>query len=203
MNAEDENINFTECVLLPVKEYSKLRELDKTKHIKTGTVHDIVSNNQLSDTMKLKLLNHVSLAKGQISTSVAPKKVDKRWEHLLPHFSDRSAAERIFQQIEQKTEHLNWNQNSLEIIVNNRNIDGTNIVKLIQYFLKETIVTSETDKPKAYKLFGNALIDIGVLPSWVKQPLKRSRRKRDETVSSPSNRRNVRRRATVGSWEEY
>ena len=203
MNIDNSKANFAECILLPSKEYSRLRELDKTKHVETKSVHDILSNDQISDNMKLKLVNHVNLSKKSTLVDTKPtKKYESRWENLLPHFSDHIAAGKILWEIEKNPEHLDWDTNSLKIAIDNKTIDGTNIVKLLQYFLNQTIVTSEKDKPKAYQEFGKALSYIGVPQSWVKQPLKRSNRTAKRRTDT-NTQRNVRSRTAATFWEEY
>ena len=62
---------------------------------------------------------------------------------------------------------VSWRPN-YEIVLNNQPISGSNIVELLQFLLKQKVVTRETDIPIASRDFYESLLQIVVPKSWIR-----------------------------------
>lgn len=184
--------DFSECVIVPIKLFSKCK-FEKSKT-------DILDHPVLHPDVKVKLF-HQKNKMGKVKHLEEQKTFSRDLSAYLDEFSvgKRPLAKSIFEYLVQNPNTISWNDD-FEISINDQYFPMSNVVKLVQYVLGEIIMTSERDKPQGADSFVRALNDIGVPKEWMKipQPKLRVRRRLIPAVTSPPNLRKRRSTQQLG-----
>lgn len=176
------NHSFKESVIIP---YTLFKQCQFDKSTLSSESQNILRDSKLPSDLKMKLY---SQSKALVPTNdpemeTSARGVDKETiddidyiAQLMP-LKDQPYVSSILSKIKSRPDEISWNDR-LEAKINGRLLIGSNIIDLLRFVMKNTIVTRATDIPTGARDFINKLYDIGVPKPWIKVtfPTKHQRR---------------------------
>ena len=85
----------------------------------------------------------------------------------------------ILEFIEKNKELVNFDKKTLEIRIDDQLYIGSNLIKILQYFMKQLVVTEEKDIPVgAVKLY-MTLHNLGLPKSWIKVKITSAQQRKE------------------------
>ncbi len=187
------NHSYKESVIIPYT-------LFKQCHFDTSENTEqekILRDTELPSDLKLKLYSQ--------SKALAPPKEleiekssdpgDKNYSdtdfivQLMPT-KDQPFVSSILSKIISRRDEISWND-KLEVAIGGKFFPDSNIIELLRFAMKNTVVTNHTDIPPGAREFVGKLYDIGVPKPWVKvsfrkRPAKRATKRKQPDYSSDS-----------------
>lgn len=175
--------SYVKAVLIPWEQFQRLTT------DKEPTITGAETSSLLPPDVQLKLMRQERLVnkhKHQPGAVISPavstfyptkKDVDPIVDSIPEKW--RPYGRSILLKILEHPQQISW-KNDYELVFNNQTQVNTNIVELLQFILKQKVVTSEEDIPQGAREFHDTLLQIGVPKSWLKVNLnqRRSQRKR-------------------------
>ena len=173
-------MSFRESVIIPYALFKKCQfgTPQKQEH------ETILQDPSLPSDVKMKLYSQAKA----INTAKPPQDNDTNSSQtnqnndityivqIMPE-KDQPFASSILSKIRSREDEISWND-KLELLIDGKLYRDSNIIELVRFVLKNLIVSSDTDIPKAAKEFVDKLQEIGVPKSWIKVSFPRRAPKR-------------------------
>ena len=194
--------SFKEAVIIPLSLFNKCKFGDTQEGILEGLPPDV----QMKLLQHDRLLNPKGNFKGSIprpfeikviedgekkTKMIESSKTPLNEEVIKGAVSDinKPFVQSILEVIKPRPNEISWND-KFEIILNGRLLPETNIIDLIQFFMKETVVTNDNrDVPlNAFEIY-EKLLELGIPKTWIKRKPRRSalRRGKRRLEEAPDN----------------
>jgi len=159
--------SFAKSVIIPLEIYNQKFQIPLTKQKSTekfNSADDILSSNLPSD-LKMKLFDKNKFEQktnrnklDDINREYTIKKNLKESIYELFQNDDKENLKEIFElYIDRNPYIIDWDRDTYEVILYERKLDNTNLVKILQY-----LFNPQGDKPRGTYQVYRTLIDLGV-----------------------------------------
>lgn len=176
-------MSFKQSVIIPYQTYKRCRFPHNARDV------EILTKTNLSKDTKMKLFNQEQLRKkkktphksitGNLSPDLVQPTLNK--DEILQNIGikHKPFASLILDIIKDNPTELSWKKETFEVILDGILLQGTNIIHILQYLMKNVTVTSESDIPKSVVDVYKKLLSFGIPTSWIKQkpPTRKSSRR--------------------------
>lgn len=180
-------MSFKESVIIPYTMFKRCQfgtTPQKQEH------ETILQDPSLPSDIKMKLYSQAkatNTAKSLQENDHSSTKTNQDHDHayivqVMPE-KDQPFASSILSKIDSREDEISWN-NKLELLIDGKQYPESNIIELLRFVLKNLIVSSDMDIPKAAKEFVDKLQEIGVPKSWIKVSFPRRAPKRTKVKHS-------------------
>lgn len=185
-------MSFKESIIIPYELFKKcnFQTPSPPQH------QEILKDMSLPSDLKMKLYSQSKALQQEKSPEIKETKPKHKPPddtdfivQLMPSKS-QPFANSILQKIKGRPDDIKWNDN-LEVTIGETFYAESNIVELLRFATKNTVVTSHTDIPIGGGEFLDKLFEIGVPRAWIKvsfrrKPPKRAAKRSQLDDSSPS-----------------
>ena len=187
-------MSFAESIIVPLSLF-KACQLDKTINVKDNERISILYNDKLPPDKKMLLYNQQ-----QIKSDKEPALPDNddtlnndiTFDDILVHINERYRPQlkSILEAIANNKDIISYDKN-YTLKINGKIIEDSNIIDILKYFTKNSIITKEDDIPNgAFILYDTLVNELNIPKSWIPMSLdkrRRSKRKRNQSNKKNSN----------------
>ena len=187
-------MTFQESIIIPLSLFKKC-QIEETIRANIGTSEQILQNPTLHSAEKIKLYNQAKLleqknrADAVISPEVSRRVSENETDTFLHGIPEKYKpyGKSIVEFIRKHPNEVGWDELH-RIRVKGFVIPDSNLGESLKHFMKNTVVTKDSDIPPGTQMLQETLFDLGIPKSWfpVKYPTrtgrKRPRMDMDKTI---------------------
>jgi hypothetical protein len=173
-------MSYAEAIIIPLSLFKECQFPNKPDEIKT-----LLSEKNIPPDKKMKLVDQIQLKRKQAKRSSTPDKpLSPTNKVLQPSTSEefilsdipiamKPFASSIMHAISPYKDQINWDKN-LEITIDGTPYPESNIIKLLLWITKSSVMTRHSDLPIGAIPFHNKLMHIGIPKSWIQVKLAKT-----------------------------
>ena len=176
-------MTFQESIIIPLSLFKKC-QIEETIRANIGTSEQILHNPTLHFAEKIKLYNQAKLleqknrADAVISPEVSRRVSENETDTFLHGIPEKYKpyGKSIVEFIRKHPNEVGWDELQ-RIRVKGFVIPDSNLGESLKHFMKNTVVTKDSDIPPGTQILQETLFDLGIPKSWfpVKYPTRTGR----------------------------